>query len=274
MTPNSHSKSGTKQKTVWITGASSGIGLAMAKKLACQGHIVYISGRNQDTLDQIVAPEDKGSAGLSGKLIALPCDVTDDKAMARVLQDANIESLDTIILSAGTCEYIDLPNLDIEKIRRVSDSNFFGVVNSCIAALPLLRKTAADPSRERPQIIGIGSMSSYVGFPRAEAYGSSKAAMSYFLHSLRCDLNKTIDVTVVYPGFVKTPMTDKNDFSMPFLMEVDEAADIILKKADKRPLCIAFPSRLNLVLHTMQLFPRLWYSNIAARLSRPAEASS
>ena len=271
MTSKSLPKAEQEKKTVWVTGASSGIGLAMAKKLACQGHSVYISGRNQLTLDQIV---EEINPDLSGRLITLACDVTDDKAMASVLQDANIESLDTIILSAGTCEYIDLPDLDIEKIRRVSDSNFFGVVNSCIAALPLLRKTAADPSRERPQIIGIGSMSSYVGFPRAEAYGASKAAMSYFLHSLRCDLNKVIDVTVVYPGFVKTPMTDKNDFSMPFLMEVDEAADIILKKAGKRPLTIAFPSRLNLVLHTMQLFPRLWYSSIAARLSRPAGASS
>jgi len=271
MTSNSLSNSDLEKRTVWITGASSGIGLAMAKKLACQGHSVYISGRNQDTLDQIVI---ENSPGLSGKLIALACDVTDDKAMASVLQDASIESLDTIILSAGTCEYIDLPKLDIEKIRRVSESNYFGVVNSCIAALPLLHKAASNPSRERPQIIGIGSMSSYVGFPRAEAYGSSKAAMSYFLHSLRCDLNKAIDVTVVYPGFVKTPMTDKNDFSMPFLMEVDEAADIILKKAGKRPLTIAFPSSLNLILHTMQLFPRMWYSNIAARLSRPADASS
>lgn len=266
MTANS-----TIQKTYWVTGASSGIGLAMAKKLACQGHLVYISSRNPQTLDEIVS---KHSLGLSGQLIALPCDVTDDEGMVKVLQNANIDSLDCIILSAGSCEYIDLPDLDIKKIRRVSDSNFFGVVNCCIAALPLLQKTAADPDKERPQIIGIGSMSSYVGFPRAEAYGSSKAAMSYFLHSLRCDLNEKVDVTVVYPGFVKTPMTDRNDFSMPFLMEVDEAADIILKKAERRPLSIAFPSRLNLILHAMQLFPRIWYSNIAARLSRHPGASS
>jgi short-subunit dehydrogenase len=271
MTSKSSSKSGLERKTYWVTGASSGIGLAMAKKLACLGHCVYISGRNQLTLEQIVI---ENSPGLRGRLIALPCDVADDKAMASLFKDASIESLDTIILSAGTCEYIDLPNLDIEKIRRVSESNYFGVVNSCIAALPLLQKTAHDPSRERPQIIGIGSMSSYVGFPRAEAYGSSKAAMSYFLHSLRCDLHKAIDVTVVYPGFVKTPMTDKNDFSMPFLMQVDEVADLILKKAGSRPLTIAFPTRLNLILHTMQMFPRLWYSSIAARLSRTVEARS
>ena len=259
------------KKSIWVTGASSGIGFVLAKKLACQGHRVYISGRNQDTLNDIVT---KSSTDLSGKLIALPCDVTDDRAMETLLQDANIKSLDTIILSAGSCEYIDLPFIDIQKIRRVTETNYFGVINSCIAALPFLKKAASNPAGERPHIIGIGSMSSYVGFPRAEAYGSSKAAMSYFLHSLRIDLDKCIDVTVVYPGFVKTPMTDQNDFSMPFLLSTDEAADIILKKASDRPLTIAFPSRLNLLLKAMQLFPRLWYSTIAARLSRQAGTPS
>jgi len=263
-------------KTVWVTGASSGIGRAVAEKLAQQGHRVYISGRTLKTLEDIVQQFDltkssNASINAGGQLIALPCDVTDDVAMVNVLKQAGVESLDTIIISAGTCEYIDLPDLDINMIRRVNETNYFGVVNACIAALPMLEKTAEaakDSLHERPHIIGIGSMSSYLGFPRAEAYGSSKAAMSYFLESLRSDLGDRIDVTVVYPGFVKTPMTDRNDFPMPFLVDVEEAADIILKKAARRPLTIAFPARLNFVLKTMTLFPRMWYSGVSKRLRR------
>ncbi len=263
-------------KTVWVTGASSGIGRAVAEKLAQQGHRVYISGRTAETLEDIVQQFDaskgsKASTNAGGQLIALPCDVTDDAAMVNVLQQAGVKSLDTIILSAGTCEYIDLPDLDINMIRRVNETNYFGVVNACIAALPMLEKTATaakESIHKRPHIIGIGSMSSYLGFPRAEAYGSSKAAMSYFLESLRSDLGDRIDVTVVYPGFVKTPMTDRNDFPMPFLVDVDDAANIILRKAARRPLTIAFPTRLNLLLKTMTLFPRMWYSGVSKRLRR------
>jgi len=127
-------------------------------------------------------------------------------------------------------------------------------------------------SKYRPHIVGVGSMSSYLGFPRAEAYGSSKAAMSYFLDSLRCDLKGEMDVTVVYPGFIKTPMTDTNDFPMPFLMSVEKAASVILSKVQKRPLTISFPLRLHLLLKAMKMMPGLWYSTIATRLSRAQEA--
>jgi len=234
----------------------------MTTQLAAQGHRVYISGRNTSALNELVEKS-------VGNIVAIPCDISDDKAMASLFDKKHIASLDTVILCAGTCEYIDMPLLDINKIRRVAVTNYFGVVNSCIAALPLLRKSSL-----QPHIIGIGSMSSYVGFPRAEAYGSSKAAMSYFLESLRTDLDQEIDVTVVYPGFIKTPMTDQNDFPMPFLMTAEKAAEVILKKAEKHPLTIAFPSRLHLLLQTMKVFPRLWYSVIAAKISRSQAASS
>jgi len=245
---------------VWVTGASSGIGKALVEQLDSQGHHVYASARNEEALANLV---ENGE----GNITAVPCDVSNDATMAEVLQANGIESLDTIFLCAGTCEYINMPDLDINMIRRVADTNYFGVVNSCIAALPLLKK-----SKYRPHIVGVGSMSSYLGFPRAEAYGSSKAAMSYFLDSLRCDLKGEMDVTVVYPGFIKTPMTDTNDFPMPFLMSVEKAASVILSKVQKRPLTISFPLRLHLLLKAMKMMPGLWYSTIATRLSRAQEA--
>ena len=257
-------KSADKQH-IWITGASSGIGKAIVQQLATQGHQIYISGRNSEVLD-ILAAQD-------GNITPIPCDVGNDETMQVLLQNHDIEYLDKVILCAGTCEYIDLPLIDIQKTRRVLDTNFFGVVNSCIAALPLLKKAKAFTGK-KPHIIGIGSMSSYLGFPRAEAYGSSKAAMSYFLNSLRSDLNDVIDITMVYPGFIKTPMTDQNDFSMPFLMSADKAASIIIKRAERRPLTIAFPLRLHMILQFMKLFPRLWYSRVSGSVRRTSVAEA
>lgn len=255
----------------WITGAGSGIGQALTLRLADQGHRIYVSGRNIDKLEKL-------SGNNPENIIPLPCDVSNDSEMLSLLQNNNIDRLDTVIICAGVCEYIDMPNLDISSIRRVAEINFFGVVNTCKAALPAL-KNGADRSyshgadskatvRGSPHIIGIGSMSSYVGFPRAEAYGASKAAMSYFLHSLRSDIGDKVKVTVVYPGFVETPLTAGNDFPMPFMISADKAADIILAKAEKRPLTITFPRRLHVLLSAMQFFSGLWYLFLVPRLSR------
>ena len=242
--------------SIWVTGASSGIGREVAEQLAAEGHQIYASARNVESLASLV-----GSA--NGNVTAISCDVSDDCIMPDVLSSHGIKTLDSIFLCAGTCEYIEMPELDIDMVRRVADTNYFGIVNSCIAALPLLRKSA-----NKPHIVGVGSMSSYIGFPRAEAYGASKAAMSYFLDSLRCDLVGDMHVTVVYPGFIKTPLTDKNDFPMPFLMTAEKAAEVILKKSSKRPLKISFPLRLHLLLQAMKVMPGLWYNTIAARMSR------
>jgi short-subunit dehydrogenase len=258
---------GELKRHYWITGAGSGIGRALADRLAGEGHRVYVSGRNPDKLESL-------AQSLGGDVIPVVCDVANDQEMAGVLAAHNVEHLDTVILCAGICEYIDMPALDIDTIRRVTETNFHGVVNSCIAALPLLKRQAGASPGERPHIIGVGSMSSYLGFPRAEAYGASKAAMAYFLDALRTDLVGKVDVTVVYPGFVSTPMTDRNDFPMPFLISAEEAASIIIRKASRRPCSIVFPLRLHWLLRVLSWFPGLWYSFISPRLSRSAGAGS
>lgn len=250
-----------EKRYYWITGAGSGIGRALTARLAADGHRVYVSGRHRDKLEDL-------AHGIGGDVVPLPCDVSNDREMAILLAAHQVERIDTVIACAGICEYIDMPALNIGTIRRVVDTNFFGVVNTCIAALPLLKRGARDRGRQKPHIIGIGSMSSYMGFPRAEAYGASKAAMSYFLSALRTDSDGQVDITVVHPGFVSTPMTDANDFPMPFMVTAEQAARTILKKAERRPLTIAFPMRMHLLLRTLSWFPRFWYSVVVPRLSR------
>lgn len=250
------------QRVYWLTGASSGIGRELALLLAQQGHRVYVSARSVAALEALAKTH-------PGQLIPLPCNVADDAAMANVFQQLpealRPTSLDGLIAGAGSCEYVDLPVLDPASLRRVMDVNHFGVVNACAAALPLLR-AATGPSR--PCIVGICSMSVYTPFPRAEAYGAAKAAMRYFLDSLRCDIGRDIDVMVVYPGFVSTPMTQNNDFPMPWCISADFAARHISAALGSGRRSLAFPWQLHWLLKLASWLPGLWYGVLAPRLSR------
>jgi NAD(P)-dependent dehydrogenase (short-subunit alcohol dehydrogenase family) len=249
----------------WVTGASSGIGRELVLELARQGHQIIASSRRTEYLQSLheIYPEN---------ITPHFCDVANDDFMRQPFENLphHLQPawLDCVIANAGICEYIDLPEFDIETHRRVADSNYFGLINTCQAALPLLKQARARKPTHQPQIVGVSSMSVFTGFPRAEAYGSAKAAMSYFLQSLRCDLEPDIAVTIVYPGFVRTPMTAINDFPMPFLLDAKDAALRILGGIKKAPLSIAFPWQLNVVLKFAAIFPSIWYKFVIPRLTR------
>jgi short-subunit dehydrogenase len=136
--------------------------------------------------------------------------------------------------------------------------NFFGTVNCVELVLPLLRAAS------RPHLVVVASQATAAPFPRAEAYGASKAALQYFCDCLRLDLSsENIDVGVVNPGFVDTPLTRKNDFEMPFLMDVEEAAGRVINKLESRPRRYSFPLRLSLLLGLSKLVPALWHKAVA-----------
>ena len=133
--------------------------------------------------------------------------------------------------------------------------NFHAAVGCIEAALPLLRA----PGSARPHLVAVASQVTAAPLPRAEAYGASKAALQYFCDSLRIDLAADgIDVTVVNPGFVDTPLTRKNDFPMPFLMDADRAARLIVRGLVARPLRLDFPRRLKFLLGLSRWLPGLW----------------
>lgn len=247
-----------RMQYIWITGAGSGIGEQLALLLAERGHTVIISGRDAGRLEAVAAKT-------PDRIHALVFDVTDRSASALTTQQLQALApwLDCVVLNAGTCEYVDPPDLDMAMFERVMATNFFGLINSFNTALPLLRVA---PSR--PHLAGVASMASYVGFPRAEAYGSSKAAAVYLLNSLRADFGSWLDVTVINPGFVATPMTSTNDFPMPFLISSEEAARTIADRLPARPLTLSFPRRLHWTLRVAQLFPALWYRRIVPGMTR------
>jgi len=241
-------------KVVWVTGASSGLGRSLALGLAAQGCSVIASARNEESLLSLEKH--------SKSIFALPCDITDGKSVEAALAkiSASFTCLDQVILNAGNCEYLEFPGPDWSAVRRVMEVNYFGTINCLQLALPLLRRSTV----ARPHIVVVASQVTHAPFAQAGAYGASKAALQYFFSCLRIDLApENIDVSVVNPGFVDTPLTRKNDFDMPFLMDVDIAANRIIKKISSRPRNYSFPKRLQALLLTSKLMPRTWQKMVS-----------
>ncbi|NVK44621.1 MAG: SDR family NAD(P)-dependent oxidoreductase [Oceanospirillaceae bacterium] len=247
---------------IWVIGASTGIGLALAKAYAQAGHKVIISARSQSALDEI--------AQAGSNMTPLALDVTQDNSL-REAMDYLAEHeiyLDKVILNAGTCEYIDSYEIERDTVRRVMETNFFGVLNVLQSLLPWLRIGKGNGVTQ-PQIVFVSSSVTYQALPRAGAYGASKAALRYFAECLRADLvHENFDIRIVSPGFVKTPLTDKNDFPMPFLLEVDDAARRIVKGLAGSAFDIHFPKRFTWALKFIGVLPDWLRLPIIAKASR------
>ena len=254
-------KPNLKDRWIWITGASSGIGEALAHRLLHENNLI-LSARNVEKLKSI-------QQASPSNVWILPMDLTDKTQMDQLSQEINkiTQHLDTVILNAGDCDYIDMPHFDVDKISRMSDVNYLGTARCISASLPLLRN-----STNQPHIVGVSSASVITGLPRAEAYGSSKSAVKYLLESLRVDLVQYgIDVTIVYPGFVDTPLTEKNDFPMPFIVDSKTAAEKIVNGIEKRKHTISFPWKLIWSLKFLQLLPTSLSLKICQRMVRNSQ---
>lgn len=236
--------------TVLITGATSGIGHQLAKDYALDGYTVIACGRNERVLSELSA--------FNTNITALAFDLTDKEQT-----HAAISSLSTVpttwIFNAGDCEYIDDGQLDAALIHRVFNINVIGLANAI---------EASQQHFSAGHHVGIvGSIASEVALPRAEAYGASKAAVSYMARTLQVDLkSKNIDVSVIYPGFVKTPLTDKNTFEMPMLISVERASREIRSGLEARKTHIYFPRKFTTILRLIGLLPYRWQNAITSKL--------
>ncbi len=245
----------------WLTGASSGIGAALAQRLLEQGHQVALGARQAERLAGLAEQ-------FAGQVLLAVGDVDQPEQVARIA--AQIEqawgSLDLVILNAGTCEYLEPGQFDPALVERVMRTNLIGTSHCLAAALPLLRRS------ERPHLVVIGSSVSWLALPRAGAYGASKVALRYLVESLRLDLSReNIDVTLVSPGFVDTPLTRRNDFPMPQLWSAERAARHIIARLPRRPLEITFPATFTLLLRLLGALPARWRLKLGQRLARQPE---
>ncbi|MCS3430307.1 SDR family NAD(P)-dependent oxidoreductase [Klebsiella sp. BIGb0407] len=236
--------------TVLITGASSGIGAGLAKSWASDGWHVIACGRDSERL--------KALQTFSPNITPLEFDMTDRQSCHQALSK---RQADLVILCAGSCEYLEHGLIDAALVERVMATNFQGPVN-CLAAL----QAQLVPGNH---VVLVSSMAHWLPFPRAEAYGASKAALSWFASSLRLDWEpKGIAITVVSPGFVDTPLTRKNDFPMPGLVSIEQAVKAIRRGITKKKTDIVFPTTLGLPLRLLSALPALMQRAILRRMVR------
>lgn len=236
-----------------ITGATSGIGQQLAEHYLQQQHKVTCCGRNQQALDQL---RDK----YNGQVVTRCFDITDYQQTQQQLADS--DGFDLVILNAGTCEYLDMPHFDAQSFHRVFATNVAGVANCLEVLIPKINKGG--------RLALVGSSASYLPLPRAEAYGASKAAIEYLAKTLAITLKPHhIKVSLVCPGFVKTPLTDQNDFPMPARIDTKTAANYIIRGLAKGKTEIHFPRRFTGLLKILGNLPfALQRPLIAAMVSR------
>lgn len=253
-------------KSTWLVGASSGIGAALVEALDEENTQIFVSARNISKINSLFPKS-------AARIIPIELDVVDEASVKSAL--ANILShtahLDSVIINAGTCEYIDSKEIDIASVKRVMDTNFYGALNIINASLPLIR-AAKRISDVAPQLVLVSSSVTYQALPRAGAYGASKAAIRYMMECLKLDLqHEGIDLRVVSPGFVKTPLTDKNDFPMPFRISADEAAKRIVKGLKGKRFDIHFPKRFTFILKAISCLPDALRFKLIGKSSRHLE---
>jgi NAD(P)-dependent dehydrogenase (short-subunit alcohol dehydrogenase family) len=233
-------------KVVWVTGASTGIGREVVMQLAAAGVKVAASARSASKLQS-----------LGANCVAYPLDVTDLSAVQNTVAkiEAELGPIDLAVFGAGTYAAIDATEIDPVQFATMLNTNYLGVVNCLSALLPKML------GRSQGHISWIASVAGYRGLPKAAAYGPSKAALINLAESLKPELAlKGITISVINPGFVETPMTSKNDFPMPFLMQPADAARRTIAGLAKGKFEIAYPTRFVAILKFTRILPyRLFF---------------
>ncbi len=248
-------------KRIWITGASSGIGRALALKLADAGNQVAASARTAQALDDLVAE----AARTGGSIRAYPLDVTDRQAVgegvAAIVGDFG--NIDLAVLNAGTHHPVTAENFKATDLEALIRINLIGT-GHCLE--PVLEHMI--PRRDG-HIALVASVAGYRGLPTAIYYGASKAALINLAEALKFDLDEHgVKIQLINPGFVETPLTSKNDFAMPFLIDADTAATRIVAGLERNAFEITFPKRFAYLLKLFRMLPYRLYFPLVARMTR------
>ena len=237
-------------KRYWLVGASEGLGAALAHKMSAAGVQLVLSARNEDKLKEL-------AASLPGKSEVVTVDVSDSesvKAAANAVGD-----IDGVVQIAGVYWPFGAKSWDADQATMMADINFTGAMRLMGAVVPKFVE------RDAGHIVLTGSLSGFRGLPGAAAYTSSKAGVMTLAESLYADLRKTnVKVQLVNPGFVKTRLTDKNDFNMPFIMEPDEAAREFFEHMNTDAFKRSFPKLFSWVFRGSQFLPDWLYYRLFA----------
>jgi len=237
------------ERVVWIVGASSGIGRALALRMARDGWRVAASARSVEALEALAQDS-------QGRISAHLLDVTNEAAVAGVAATVwrDVGAIDLAVFAAGRHIPVDAAAFEVEPFRQLVEINFMGVVYGLAGVVPRMVERGVG------HIAVVSSIAGYRGLPTASAYGATKAALNNMTEALKFDLEpKGIKVQLVCPGFVRTPMTDKNPFPMPFLMEPEDAAEAFYRGLQGSVFEINFPRQFTFMMNLLCALPHRLY---------------
>lgn len=247
-------------RTAWVTGAGKGIGRALARRLAEEGWTVYVSSRTDADLESLAdeAHEAKGS------IRPMPLDIGDTAACEKVVDEICEQNpLGLVVLNAGTHIPTPANNFNLDDVNTLIDVNLRGTTNCLAPAMRAMRDQGFG------KIAVVASVAGYKGLPSAAAYSATKAGTIALCESLHPELrSEGVSLSVINPGFVRTPLTDRNDFPMPFLMEINDAVNRIMAGLRRDTFEIAFPTRFVLILKLLRLLPDWLYFRITGSMVR------
>lgn len=248
-------------RRVWLIGASDGIGAALARRLAAEGDVLALSARNGKKMQALLS-ELPGTGHL-----VLPLDVCDRPSITAAWKSigeswAQYGGIDLFIYNAGAYDPMGAKDFDLATVETIVEVNITGAFRALALILPSFVE------RNCGHIVLVGSIAGYHGLPNAMGYGASKAAINHLAENLKLDLADTrIKVQLVSPGFVRTRLTDKNEFPMPFLISADQAANSIVKGLRKNRFEIVFPWQMAAIFKFLGLLPQRLYFSLVGYLN-------
>jgi len=248
-----------KDKVVFLTGASSGIGEALAIEIAKRGAIIGLLARREELLKSLAQKCEE----VGGKARVFACDVVDADAVQKAADSLRHEfdRIEILIANAGVNgKDKQTQEINPEFVKKVIDINLMGAVNAVYAVLPQMLE------RKSGQLVAVSSLAGFRGLPKSAAYSASKGAMTNLFESIRLDVQDNgVAVTIIQPGFIKTPLTAGRKNKMPFLMELDNAIPLFIDAIEKKKKFAAFPWQLAAFVRLGRIFPAWLYDKIAGR---------
>jgi NADP-dependent 3-hydroxy acid dehydrogenase YdfG len=242
-------------KTILITGASSGIGKALAIHYASLNFQVILIARNIDNLNTVVSEILK----TGGKAEAVSCDVTNAEAFQNVINKifSKYKRIDIAHLNVGIGCPTHFDRFDLNEFKQVFDTNVYSIINGLNAIVPIMMK------QQFGKIVATGSLADSRGMKGSSSYAASKIAVAHIIESARNELARFgIKVILARPGFVKTSLTAKNNYNMPFIITAEKAAKIIIKRVEKNNTRISFPLPMAIITNLFKLMPNCIYDKI------------